>query len=279
MLNRLALLLCLVLLASACNFAAPPAKKAAPVEPPPAADPAIQANQEIKNDFTDFAGTAGVYAKNLNTGATFSFNQDTVFPTASTHKLVVALATYKYLYPNASQAKRKLYDENIKKMITVSDNPAFYEMLDEIEKTQPDALTKVLADLNLVRTRIHSKEAFATYGYHSVTTPYEMAVVLEAIQNEQYLGPDRSNFLKENLAKTIFKEEIPRFMQAKVMHKTGELPGVLTDVGIIDDGKNQILISAYTTPRQESEQASTFIAQTSAKIYNLLRDKNGEAPK
>lgn len=279
MLKRIVLLLILAVFVSACAFTAPPAKKEAPGEPPATADPAIRAAQEIKNSFANFDGKAGVYAKNLASGATFSFNQDTVFPTASTHKLVVSLATYKYLYPNASQAKRKQYDEYVKKMITISDNPSFYAMLDEIEKIHPDALTKVLSDLKLVHTRIHSKEAFAKYGYHSVTTPYEMAVVFETIYNEQYLGHDRSAYLKENLSKTIFKDEIPRLMQTKVMHKTGELPGILTDVGIVDDGKNQILISAYTTPKKGSQQASAFIAQMSAKIYNVLRDKNGEAPK
>ena len=263
----------------ACSLAAPPAKKEAPGEPLPTADPIIRTSQAIKNEFANFDGTAGVYAKNLITGAVFSYNQDTVFPTASTHKLVVSLATYKYLYTAATPAKRKQYDEYIKKMITISDNPAFYAMLDEIEKNHPDALTKVLSDLKLTHTRIHSKEAFAKYGYHSVTTPYEMAIIFQAIHNEQYLGHEKSAYLKENLAKTIFNEEIPRFMESKVMHKTGELPGILTDVGIVDDGKNQILISTYTKPKKGSQQASTFIAQTSAKIYNLLRDKNGETPK
>jgi beta-lactamase class A len=274
MLPRLSLLLTIVLVLSACSFA-PPAKKEAPADPPPATDPAGKLTAELQSDFARFDGKAGVYAKNLATGKTFAHNQDTVFPTASTHKLVVALATYKYLYGNASPAKQKQYDQNIKKMITVSDNPAFYEMLQEIETHHPDALTKVLADLKLVHTRIHSKEAFEKYNYHSVTTPYEMAVVFETIYNEQYLGHEKSAYLKHNLARTIFKEEIPRFMQTTVMHKTGELPGILTDVGIIDDGKNKILISAYTTPRKGSQQGSNFIANTSSKIYNLLREKNG----
>lgn len=125
------MLLILAVFVSACSFTAPPAKKEAPAEPPPTADPAIRASQAIKNEFANFDGTAGVYAKNLTTGSIFAYNQDTVFPTASTHKLVVSLATYKYLYPTASQSKRKQYDEYVKKMITISDNPSFYAMLNE----------------------------------------------------------------------------------------------------------------------------------------------------
>lgn len=274
--QRIAVILILLLFVSACSFTAPPAKKEVP---PTTVDPGIRAGQEIKSDYTNFSGKAGVYAKNLNSGATFSYNQDAIFPTASTHKLVVCLATYKYLYDSATPAKQREYNQHVKKMITVSDNPSFYTMLEEIGKKHPDALTKVLSDLKLTHTRIHSREAFEKYGYHSVTTPYEMAVVFETIDKEQYLGHDKSAYLKDNLSKTIFKEEIPRYMQTKVMHKTGELPGILTDVGIIDDGRSRILISSYTMPKKGSQQASNFMATTSSKLYNLLRDKNGETPK
>ena len=152
------------------------------------------------------------------------------------------------------------------------DNPAFYELLDIIEAKQPDALTRVLTDLNLVNTRIHNREAFKKYGYHSVTTPYEMSLVFETIYNEVYLGKEFSSILKEELSNTIFQEEIPRFLQGKkVLHKVGELPGVQCDVGIIDDGQNVILISLYTTTKQPLPYASNFIADISAKIYNALK--------
>ncbi|MEG6584514.1 serine hydrolase [Dendrosporobacter sp. 1207_IL3150] len=223
-----------------------------------------------------FPGKLGLYAKNLKTGQTISINSDEIFATASTHKLVVALAVYKYIYPNVSVEKKKDYDQMIKKMMIISDNPSFYELLDEIEQRHPDALTKVLKDLNLTKTRIHSKEAFHRYGYHSVTTPQEMAVVFETIYNEQYLGKEMSAILKEELAKTIYKEEIPRHMgNNKVMHKVGQLPdGVLNDVGIVDDGKNLILISSFSKTQQSPDYASNFLAELSAKSYEALRNKN-----
>lgn len=159
-------------------------------------------------------------------------------------------------------------------MMQVSDNPSFYQMLREIENYKPDALSQVLKDLQLKNTWIHSEEAFTKYGYHSVTTPKEMAVIFETIYREQYLGKEMSGILKEELAKTIFQDEIPRFMQKKkVMHKVGSLPGMLCDVGIIDDGKDQILISIYTTSKQPENQSSLFIAETSAKLYNALSTK------
>jgi len=71
-------------------------------------------DREIKGDLNGFNGKVGVFAKNLKTGKTIEFNQDVVFPTASTSKLVVALATYKYLYPKAGIDKTNEYDQDIK---------------------------------------------------------------------------------------------------------------------------------------------------------------------
>ncbi|MBP2634451.1 MAG: Beta-lactamase enzyme family protein [Firmicutes bacterium] len=229
---------------------------------------------QLQRSLENFDGKTGMYTKNLKTGTTFGFNQDSIFPTASTHKIVVALAIYKYLYTDAATDEKKRYDNNIRQMMVISDNPAFYRLLDDIERKKPDALTRVLTDLKLVHTRIHSRDAFAKYGYHSVTTPYEMAVLIEAVYNETYLGKEFSAILKEELATTIFNEEIPRYMQkVKVLHKVGELPGVQCDVGIIDDGRDVILISAYTTTRRAVPYASNFIANISAKAYNMLRTK------
>ncbi len=268
----------LLFLLSACGALNAPQEKPEIETPPPITSqplPDQESSLPLINELKQFNGEIGLYARNLKTNQTIQFNENMIFPTASTHKLVVAIAIYKYLYPNASTSEKQSYDENIKQMMVISDNPAFYELLDIIEAKQPDALTRVLSDLNLVNTRIHSREAFKEYGYHSVTTPYEMSLVFETIYNETYLGKEFSSILKEELSNTIFQEEIPRFLQGKkVLHKVGELPGVQCDVGIIDDGQNVILISLYTTTQQSPPYASNFIADISAKTYNALKPSN-----
>ena len=272
------LILCVIMMMlflSACSVLNTPQEKPGVQEPPQAAkqplsqpDPSLQ----LTDHFKQFSGKMGLFARNLKTNQILHFNKDVIFPTASTHKLVVAMATYKYLYPEATPIEKQQYDENIKQMLVISDNPAFYKLLDDIEQKKPDALNRVLSDLKLVDTRIHSREAFIKYGYHSVTTPYEMSLVFETIYNETYLDKEFSSILKEELSNTIFEEEIPRLLQGKkVLHKVGELPGVQCDVGIIDDGRDQILISIYTTTQQPPPYASNFIAKTSAKVYNILK--------
>lgn len=271
-------LIILILFLSACSSLNAPQEKPEVQAPPQVTEqplPQSESSLQITDDLRRFNGQIGLYARNLKTNQTLYFNPDVIFPTASTHKLVVAIAIYKYLYAEASLIEKRRYDENIKNMIIISDNPAFYELLDEIELKKPDALTRVLSDLKLVNTRIHSREAFMKYGYHSVTTPYEMSLVFETIYHEIYLGKEFSSILKEELSNSIFKEEIPRLLKGKkVLHKVGELPGVQCDVGIIDDGQDLILISIYTTTKKSPPYASNFIADISAKVYNILKTTN-----
>ncbi|MDT8903747.1 serine hydrolase [Anaeroselena agilis] len=229
--------------------------------------------KEIAGDARIFPGQVGVYAKNLKTGKTLAYNRDTVFPAASTAKLVVALALYKYLYPAANPDKKELYDENVTDMIVISGNDSYRAMLDEIDAVRPDALRRVTRDLRLRKTQVHSEDAYKRYRYHSVTTPYEMALVFEHIYRDRYLGRQKSAELKDKLANTIFRDEIPRFMETPVMHKVGSLDNLLCDVGIVDDGRDQILISIYTLTDKPEEYASDYIARTAAKAYNALRRK------
>lgn len=233
-----------------------------------AASPTLK---DVIDDMQKFQGYAGVYAINLKTGESFSYNADSVFPTASTSKLMVALAVYKYLYSGAAQGKKDLYDKDIAAMITVSDNCAYFDLIYELENYCPDGLNKVAADLALSDTLIHDNKAYQKYNYHSVTTPCEMAKVMQAIYDENYLGNELSGKLKTELANTIFASEIPRYIKSKVLHKVGELDNVLCDVGIVDDGAEAVLISFYTTTDGCDPYASDFIATTSAKLYAALR--------
>lgn len=229
--------------------------------------------REIQADLQGFNGKVGIYAKNLKTGKEIKFNDSEVFPTASTSKLIVAMATYQYLYPSGNVQQKARYDNDVKYMIVVSDNAAFDDLLSEIDGKKSDALIKVEKDLRLKKTQIHSDDAYKKYSYHSVTTPGEMGKVFENLFLGKYLNKAKTNDMKYYLANTIFSDEIPRYMLTPVYHKVGELDDVLCDVGVVDDGKDQILISAYTRTNQSATYASDFIANISAKIYNELRRK------
>lgn len=252
MLKRIITLCLVMLFVTATGFTAPPLEK------------------EIKSDLTGFNGRVSVYAKNLKTGKSYGFKDSDIFPTASTSKLIVSLATYKYLYPKATEVKRAEYDDGINAMMTVSDNEYFASFLDEFDNRNKNELAKTVKDLGLRKTQIHSEDAFTRYQYHSVTTAYEMGRVLETIYRDKYIPKDKTLQMKQELRNSIFQDEIPRYMETPVVHKIGQINDVLCDVGIIEDGHAPILVSIYTRTDDE-DYASNFIASIAAKLYNALR--------
>lgn len=226
--------------------------------------------KEIKDDLTSFNGKVGVFAKNLKTGKNYRFKDDEVFPAASTSKLIVSLAAYKYLYPAAPKEKKDEYDYGVNVMLTVSDNEYFSAFLSEFDDRNRNELSKTVKDLGLRKTQIHSESAFNRYQYHSVTTAYEMGRVLETIYRDKYIAKDKTLLMKQELRNSIFQDEIPRHMETPVVHKIGQLNNLLCDVGIIEDGHAPILVSVYTITDDE-RYASDFIAAIAAKLYNALR--------
>jgi len=225
---------------------------------------------DIYQDVNNFDGIVGIYAKNLNTGQTIAYQSDLVFPMASTNKLIVAMAVYKYMYPNASEESKKHYDECVEAMIKFSDNDAVQELLDEIVGSDANVLKMVISDMKLKQTRILDEDSFQTYGYHNVTTAREMGIVMENLVIMNYLDEQKTELLKYELANTIYNDGLPRHIKSKVMHKVGELDQLNCDVGVVDDGNNQILISIYTIDIYGDDHASDFIAKISYKIYKYL---------
>jgi beta-lactamase class A len=223
--------------------------------------------ENIYQEAMQFNGLVGLYAKNLKTGKVIAYQPNLIFPTASTSKLFVVITVYKYLYPQATVEQQQLYDQQIKDAIEFSDNDAFYQLLEEIDQIRPDALALVTQDMKLSQTFIHNEDAYLLYQYHSVTTAQEMAMVLETLVTTKYLDLDKTELLKQELANTIFAQELPRYLPSKVMHKVGELDQVLCDVGLVEEGPNQVIISVYTASDMVHDDASDFIANISQMIY------------
>lgn len=226
---------------------------------------------EVTLQLNDFEGHIGVYAKNLNTGKVFVYHSNDVFPAASTAKVLVSMAVYKYLYDKASLEEQTRYDEYIRLMMRVSDNETYAELLKEMHEREINPLNRVIKDLSLTNTMVSDLRAKEKYDYLSVTTPYDMSKVFEYIQNETYLGATKSVSLQEDLKNTIFFDEIPRYVPGTVLHKVGALDNNYSDVGIIDDGSRKILISIYTTTDFGETYASDTMADIAARLYTQLK--------
>jgi len=225
--------------------------------------PANAAERDLDWTVSSFAGNVGIYAKNLRTRQEIRVNADTVFPTASTNKLVAAMGVYKYLYDKVPEAEQAHLEGNVERMMRISDNAAYFDSIEAIRAVYGEEILEHILrnDLKLEATYVNSQVSFAQYQYSSVTTPYEMGEVFEKLYDGKYLGEERSKRMLDYLAHTVFNDEIPRFFSGTlVMHKIGSLDDYLNDVGIVQIDQDPILISVFTRTDEGEDYASHFIA-------------------
>jgi beta-lactamase class A len=219
-----------------------------------------------------FFGAVGIYAKNLKTGQVLALNPDDIFAAASTIKVPVSIIVYRHFYSQADPALRAVYDTGVELMMTVSDNDYFADFLDEIEENiGAELIREHFSRLGMKNTSIRDSHARKSFGYSNVTTAKDMAIIFEQLYLGKLISPEKTDFMLESMAHSIFPEEMPRYMQQrKVIHKIGELDDVLADVGVIESPNGPILISIFTETPQDGDYASDYIAAMSACLYSRL---------
>ena len=219
-----------------------------------------------------FLGDVGYYAKNLKTGQVIEYHPDNIFAAASTIKVPVSIVVYRHFYKQAGPELRAVYDTGVELMMTVSENDYFADFLDEIEESiGPAVIREHFSRLGMRHTTIRDNQAREAFGYSNVTTARDMALIFEQLYRGNLIGPDKTRFMLDAMANSIFPDEMARYLQPrKVIHKIGELDDVLADVGVVEGPNGPILISIFTETPQDGDYASDFIAALSACLYSRL---------
>jgi beta-lactamase class A len=228
----------------------------------------------------DYAGEVGIFAKNLSTGKVLTLNPDKIFAAASTIKVPVSIVVYEHFYEQADANTRRIYDTGIELMMTVSENEYFADFLDEIEeKIGPEVIREHFSHIGLRNTTIRDPKAKQEFGYSNVTTARDIGNVFEQLYRGKLLNPEKTEFMLQALANTIFGDELARFMKGRrVIHKIGELDNVLADVGIVEGDQAAILISIFIETELNSDYASDYIATTAACLFTALSGETPDAP-
>jgi beta-lactamase class A len=238
------------------------------------AEPPVPRHATLSNCpvVTKFNGAVGIYAKNLKTGQVITLNPDKIFAAASTIKVPVSIVVYTSFYDKADFFGQLFYDTGVGLMMTVSDNSYFAVFLDEIEENiGPMKIRELFSQLGMTRTTIRDPQARNDYGYSNVTTAKDMALIFEYLYRGKLISAEKTNFMLDAMANSIFPDEMARYMQERrVIHKIGELDEVLADVGIVEGSGGPVLISIFTETPMDAEYASDYIAAASACLYSTL---------
>ena len=251
-----------------------------------------------------FEGVMGVAIVDLTDGRTIFKNEDRVFPTASSIKIAILLELYRQEQEarGGAQGKAKLDDvytfdpkdlvedsqimagltagvtrvtnrDLAQFMIAVSDNAATNVLIDRVGK---DNVNATLRGLGLTKTMLRRKMmdiAAAKRGDENVSTPQEMARLLETIYKGKALSTElTAGFIKQ--LKTLKKDsylsyELPPGVE--IADKPGSLDGVRTDSGIIFAKNRPFAISVMTAYDRDERAAEHAISEVALEAFRYFQ--------
>ncbi len=240
-------------------------------------------------------GVLGYAIKDLTTGESFYRNAALVFPTASSIKLAVLLE----LMRQAQEGKVSLDEKHTVRrsetpagdtepilhflgdgtvtmtlrdlatfMVVLSDNSATNILIDRLGMDNINAGT---ARLGLTETHLRRRmidiEA-ARHGNENVSTPRELATLLEKVRAGQALDPahTRQYFDLLRLPKeSLFHRALPA--SVSIADKPGTLDAVRCDAGIIELEGRPFAMSVMTTYLASNEEGERAVEEIARLAY------------
>ena len=267
--------------------------------------PVLKAGQEywrdaslasvINGSISPAIGTPGVYVKSLNTGAMASVGEDRAFPTASLFKvpILVELLRQQSLGMHDMSTKIRLQPwhwadgagvlqarigeeltvrELVDLMIRVSDNVAALALLDLVGT---DNVNLTLQANGLETTRLRIGSTSRDWGGppgENTTTAREMGLLLEKIATGKILNEQAS---REAISLLSQKQEVswlpallPR--NVRVAHKSGELPNLRHDAGIVYAPRSQFVVVVLTADLANHDEAAQSISRIAKAAYDYF---------
>jgi beta-lactamase class A len=100
-------------------------------------------------------------------------------------------------------------------------------------------------------------QEFTSDGITNVTTPRDMATFFRLLRDDELVSPLASWRIKHVLDERVITDRLPALLpdSATVVHKTGNLDGVLHDVGFVDTPSGPVIVIAMA-------QAATDVDRT-----------------
>ncbi|MDQ7839430.1 MAG: serine hydrolase [bacterium] len=265
------------------------------------------ARSAIKDLIEGAPGRVGLVIKDLGTGLVLEWSPEERFPAASVIKVPVLVEALRQAQSDALRLDERLPVraedkvggfgilkdlESVQEltlldlltlMIISSDNTAANLCIERVGMT---AVNKTMAALGLKETTLQRKmmdmEA-RKRGLDNFTTPADMARLLELLAGKRILTPEACDLALGILRRQQVRDRIPLRLPPDVAvgHKTGELPGVRHDVGIVFTKNGLLVIAALTkefnTPLGQGligGEAAALIAEVSRAAYDAVMTGN-----
>ncbi|SMP54638.1 serine hydrolase [Anoxynatronum buryatiense] len=164
------------------------------------------------------------------------------------------------------------YQDLVQLMITVSDNTATNVLMDLLGMERINGLA---AALGLKNTRLQRKMMdfeSARQGRQNLTTSGDMVTLLELILQEKLATPALCRLMLTFLENQQDRDSLRRYLpkKVKVAHKTGELPTLNHDVGLVSLSDQQYLIGVFVNEAVDNLEARRLIGHISRLVYHHM---------
>ncbi len=242
---------------------------------PPA--PPAWLDRRVREEVAKFEGAVSLYAKNLDTGAVYSFNGEERVRTASTIKVAVMIEAFARvaegrakwsdelvltkekkvsgsgILPEFADGLRLTLRDAVNLMMTLSDNTATNLVIDDLGGA--DAVNARMQSLGFSDTRLMrkvggggeseegKKEENKRFGLGR-TSPREMVAILERLERGEVVSPSASKEMIELMKREQTKDGIWRELwKTPTATKSGALDALRSNVGIIYHPRGRIALA------------------------------------
>lgn len=247
-------------------------------------------------------GQVSCIYKNLVTGEAYTWNPDTVHPSAS----VIKIFLMAYVFQLAKNGKFNLTDQIeidpaflaescgvlyylkdihrmsirdlMELMIIVSDNAATNQLtaLVGMENLQ-EYLAKELGLTATRWRRLMMDFEAAARGLQNDTSARETARILEMIYRGELVSKEASAAMLQILKEQQFDDLIPFYLneilpEHSIAHKSGGLDHVVHDAAIVDAGKEPFLLCLFGSELEDRIPFTRAMGEISKKIYEIVQE-------
>ncbi len=230
-------------------------------------------------------GKLGIAIEDLETGRGVLIDPDTEYQAASLFKLSVMYEVFKQRELGFLSFDEVLvvterhvsYDlgtldrsagstirlgEALERMIVISDNSSAIMLTDRVGAIN---INQDLRSLGLMHTRLVADDL--------VTSPGDMLLFLQMLARGQGVNEKTSAEMVQLMARQRVNDRIPRLLPADtiVAHKTGNLPGVVNDVGIVYAPDASFIVAVLADGTSNEGRAAQITAEIAAAAYEYFR--------
>jgi beta-lactamase class A len=235
----------------------------------------------IQREIDAFAGTVGVAAKNLGTGEEIRVNADDETGTASTIKVPILIELFRQVEAGEVDLETKIADSPETRtpgsgilrdlsvgnplsvrdiailMIVVSDNTATNMLIDLLGM---DRINATMTEFGFPRTQLRNRIDFPKIGDDvkelAVTTPGELAAIMEALATGRILNDESRAEIKRIMQMQHYLDNVPRYLPytpyaeeldkpdngLRIANKTGGWTGFRADMALVEWPGTQYVI-------------------------------------